>query len=303
MRKESLGQRLRAIVLATPFVAGMACGGPQFNCGPCPTQSLMVALQLTDAGGCDCSAQLRETQSCDQVTLPDGGPGMLCVGTPWCLCGGRRPAGLLASSCSNAAHPIGALFAEMSRLEAASVRAFHVLARELAEHGAPTKLVTAALRSASDEVRHTRSTAAIARRYGAAPLRPRYSVPPYTRPLAAIAKENAVEGCVGETYGALVALWQGEHAADPHIARSLRAIAKDEVRHAELAWSVARWVEPQLTPRARNSVNLARAEAVERLSRAPQPPLGVGDVLLAGWPPPHLAHQLRDALAPELAAG
>jgi hypothetical protein len=188
----------------------------------------------------------------------------------------------------------------MSRLEAASVKAFHLLARELSAHGAPARLIAAARRSARDEVRHTRLTGALARRYGAAPLRARFSAPAGTRTLAAIARENATEGCVGETYGALVALWQGEHAADLHIARAMREIASDEVRHAELAWAVARWIEPKLSPASKRQVRRARAEALERVADSPSPLRSTADARLAGWPPPELDRGLALALAPEL---
>jgi hypothetical protein len=175
-----------------------------------------------------------------------------------------------------------------------------VLARELSDHCAPAGLVTAALRSARDEVRHTRLTGAVARRYGAAPLRPRFAVTPGARSLVAIATENAVEGCVGETHGALVALWQAEHAADPHIAAAMRGIATDEVRHAELAWAVARWIETKLPAVDRRRVRRARAEALSRLVPNDLPKLPTADARLAGWPPPELVHNLRQALEPEL---
>jgi hypothetical protein len=163
------------------------------------------------------------------------------------------------------AHPVGAYFAEAARLEAASIPAFHVLANELRAHCAPTALVNDAMRSAEDEVRHTRSTSVLARRYGADPIRPSFGPTPPGRSLEAIAIENAVEGCVRETYGALVALWQARHAQDPAVAAAMTPIAADETRHAELAWEVAAWAEPQLSPAARLRVDSARTLAMADL--------------------------------------
>ena len=53
--------------------------------------------------------------------------------------------------------------------------------------------------------------------------------------------ENAREGCVRETFGALIAMHQAERAGDPIIRRAMRRIAEEETRHAELAWEVASW--------------------------------------------------------------
>ena len=62
-------------------------------------------------------------------------------------------------------------------------------------------------------------------------MRPRVEALP-TRALGVVAIENAVEGCVRETFGALIASWQAEHARDPGIKRLMRSIARDETRHA-----------------------------------------------------------------------
>src|SRR5205814_4301213 len=49
------------------------------------------------------------------------------------------------------------------------------------------------------------------------------------------------EGCVGETLGALLAAEQLRLASDPEVRRILQRIAKDELRHAELAWTFLAW--------------------------------------------------------------
>ncbi|MDQ3370499.1 MAG: ferritin-like domain-containing protein, partial [Myxococcota bacterium] len=61
------------------------------------------------------------------------------------------------------------------------------------------------------------------------------------RSLAAIAHENAIEGCVREAYGALVATYQAERAA-PALRAVFRRIAADERRHAALAEDVHAWI-------------------------------------------------------------
>src|SRR5262249_33228761 len=132
--------------------------------------------------------------------------------------GGRAPAGLVQPELPRAGTPLGGYFAALSHLEAASVHAFGRLRRELAAHRAPARLLAAARRAQRDEVRHAHRMARMARRFGGVPVRPRVAgIPP--RALDEIAIENAVEGCVRETFGALLAVFQATRAQDPGIAR------------------------------------------------------------------------------------
>jgi hypothetical protein len=154
----------------------------------------------------------------------------------------------------------------MAWLEAASVPAFLRLADELKAHGAPEVLVRAARRSAGDEIRHTRAAGALARRHGA-PV-PEVELRPFSsRSLEAMLLENAREGCVRETFGAVVAGWQARHAQDAQVRAELGRIAEEELRHAELAWAVDAWAEEQLTPEERQRVRDARLEAFHELER------------------------------------
>jgi hypothetical protein len=47
----------------------------------------------------------------------------------------------------------------------------------------------------------------------------------------------------------------------------MRRIARDEMRHAELAWAVARWIDTRLDEGERRRVHEARTCAVETLAR------------------------------------
>jgi hypothetical protein len=158
------------------------------------------------------------------------------------------------------------MLARLAYLEAASVPAFERLARELEAHGAPLHLRQAALRAARDEVRHARVMAGFARRAGAAVRRPRVARGG-VRSLVAIALENVVEGCVNETFGAAVAVAQSMTASDARLRRAMERIAGDELRHAELAWRVARWIDGRLEPRERARVARAQRKAVKALAR------------------------------------
>ena len=189
-------------------------------------------------------------------------------GDPNCAIG-RRPEGLVAR-CEpgrDAASPVGKFFAEAAYLEAASVFAFERLAEELRVFGAPEDLAARALVSRDDEVRHTRMTRALAERFGGQVTDPEV-LPSRPRSRLDFALENAVEGCVRESYGALVAHYQARAAGDAAVKRVMDRIALDETRHATLAWDVAAWLEPQLTEGERRQVEAARREAFSDLEAA-----------------------------------
>ena len=104
----------------------------------------------------------------------------------------------------------------------------------------------------------------LARKHGGDPRPPRVARR-CLRSLGAIARENAVEGCVRETFGAMVAQVQAERAADPAIKRAMKRIAIDEASHAELSWDVASFCDDRLDAHARREVREAVAEALASL--------------------------------------
>lgn len=184
-------------------------------------------------------------------------------GDPNCAIG-RRPEAL--RSRSPEVLGVGEFFASMAHLEAASVPAFAQLARELAAHGAPADLVQRTLVARDDEVRHTRVTRRLARRFGGDPVRPEVGRSSQ-RALFDMALDNATEGCVRETFGALVAKVQAERAADPEVRAALAEIAEDETRHAELSWEIDRWVRSRLSDEEEIRLDAAQREAANALQR------------------------------------
>ena len=204
------------------------------------------------------------------------------IGSAFCLSSDAGAGGLTVASCRSqevcvggrkfdgidapaiAGESVGAWLARMAWLEAASIPAFRRLARELAAHGAPRALVARARDAARDEIRHARLMARLAKKHGVAV--PRVSLPsPQTRDLESIARENAVEGCVAETFGALYAAWQATQERDPEIAQAMAEIAPDELRHAALGWAVAEWLDSKLDAAARERVRAARTDAAREL--------------------------------------
>jgi hypothetical protein len=203
--------------------------------------------------------------SCKNGVVVPGPTGAIDIDCATCAKGvGRVPAGLARARIARAPSALGDHFAVMAHLEAASVHAFRRLHRELVVHGAPARLLRAARRARRDEVRHAQRTSRMARRFGGDPVRPRVSSLE-ARALDAVAIENAVEGCVRETFGALQASFQAANAADAGIARLMRSIARDETRHAALSWAVARWASRRLDAAAREALAARCREAVEAL--------------------------------------
>lgn len=200
------------------------------------------------------------------LVKPDGSTSVIATsvfqkGDPNCAIG-RRPEGLVRLRARQ--DGVGDFLARIARLEAASVPAFGRWIRELRAHRAPRTLVARAVRARRDEVRHARIMARLAGKYGS-------SVPPAevgdlpVRPLEEVALDNAIEGCVRETYGALVATFQAKHAGDREIARAMRSIAHDETDHAALSWDFARWATARLDEESRARIEAARERALAEL--------------------------------------
>lgn len=287
----------RSIMAALP----LALGVPAEATTPACQSSFVVPAPRDDGGVFNADGGI-DTAECNHIC---GGYGYWCEPAPadagagaivchynhcTATCG-RLTDGVAVTDSDGGGGVVGRYFAHAARLEAASVLAFRRLARELGLHGAPPSLVARAIASARDEVRHARLVGRLAVAFGGR-RRGIARTTLTTRPLDEIAIENAVEGCVRETFGALVASWQALTARAPEVRRTMRLVAADERRHAELAWSVARWAEPRLSRAARRRLHIARREALARLEAdvAVAPPRAL--VAVAGLPPVPAARRL-----------
>ncbi len=201
---------------------------------------------------------------------------------------GRRPPGLRPATIAARAD-VGRWLAAAAHLEAASVPAFVLLARDLIVHRAPPALIQAALVAADDEVRHARVMTALARAHGAEPPAVALTATGI-RELRALALDNAIEGCVREAFAARCAAHQARAAHDPALRTALAAIAIDEARHAALAVALDAWLSSRVGVDTRRARDRARADAHDELWVATDaPPVGA-DVL--GWPSPCQARAL-----------
>lgn len=183
-------------------------------------------------------------------------------------CVGRRPVGLVALGVG-AGDEILRHLEGQAYLEAASAEAFERLASELASFGAPRMLVRRAREAKADEVYHHTLLVGVGRHFDArfSPPAPR-AAPVERREFFAFALENAIEGCVRETWGALVAHHQARRAADPSLRHACAIIAEDETRHAELSWAIHTWAQRRLSKAERCAIEEAMAPAADDLATA-----------------------------------
>lgn len=172
-------------------------------------------------------------------------------------CKGRRPLGFRSAPVRLHA------LARAAWLEAASVFAFEELADSLRRFGAPTSLVERCLVAADEERRDARWVAALARRDGAEIAWPRRR--PRRSSLVQVALHNAVEGCVNEAWGAVEACLAAQGTGVE--AAVFGRLARDELRHAQLAWDLHAWFGTKLEPDDRARVAAAQRGAIVELGR------------------------------------
>lgn len=269
----------------------------------------MVGVRFDDSGAVDDASCVEacqwmfgrcrtvEVRSCSATTI-DGGPGVFCNASilecpqPLGVACGRRTEGVDEVTATRARDTLGVFVA----LEAEAIAAFERLARELDALGAPDAMVQAARSCAEDERRHVTMVSALD---GRTPLQAPVARELPLRSAMDVALENAVEGCVRETFGVVIAQWQAEHSTDARVRACYAAIAADEARHAALAGEIDAWFAARSSDDDRAKIEEAKRHAMNEL-RAEQP-RAEGDPWL-GTPSATVARALADALASEATA-
>lgn len=245
---EALGGGRTTSELVSVVECNTACGGGFTACAlPDDYAEAYRANALTGAGGCP------PFPSTIKLTCTT-------------VCEGRQTAGV-GRPLVRRDMSIGDYLSTCSYLESESVHAFARLRTELAAHGAPRDLLDASEEAERDEVRHTEMTRALARRFGGAPLIASVGAVD-VRPFFEVARENAVEGCVRETYGAVVALVRAARSKDPHLREAMLSIARDECKHAELSWRIIAWTLPRLGAAEREDLLSSMDRVVRELAIA-----------------------------------
>ena len=78
-----------------------------------------------------------------------------------------------------------------------------------------------------------------------------------------MAIHNALTGCIGETWSAVLLRYQAEHA--PKYNGVFKRIAKDETSHAEFSWALHDWLMLKLTEGEQEEVIQAMREMLSNL--------------------------------------
>jgi hypothetical protein len=189
----------------------------------------------------------------------------LCLPPGGAVCGRRPLRARRKRVTAGAKISLSGLFAEMAALERDSVAAFRELAAALQAHRAPSALIERSRKAARDEAHHTRMMARLAglAKVPGGSRRTSGRMPEWEE----VVIDNAVEGCVRETFGALVAYWQGRNAARTDVRETMRAVGADETEHAALAWDIHAWASTQLAREAMARVQVSAQRAVRELHR------------------------------------
>ncbi len=139
----------------------------------------------------------------------------------------------------------GRAWREDAAVEHASVAAFARLSLQLLALGAPSDLVVAAHQAALQEIDHARACFAMAAALGdEAPLGPAplaIDGVALTASLVSVAREAALESCIGETVSSLVLSRAARTCAAEAQRAMLEQMAEDELEHAAFGWKVVAW--------------------------------------------------------------
>ena len=271
---------VRILVIAGATGAAIACGSSSTTGNDASTDDAGDSAPQSDATN-DAKADVGvdATQDVAEDAPQDATPDIPTVRRPFLVGSTMRAATASArDDWSDALPPadgldeatraaLGRAWLDDALQEHASIAAFARFSMLMLAVSAPPHLVAGSQRASLDEIRHARACFSLARRYGAtatgpAELRVDDALSPMT--LAELAALTAEEGCVGETLGALLAEEQASRATDPVARAMLERVARDETRHAELAWEFVAWA----VDRGGEEVVLAVQAAIARATAA-----------------------------------
>ncbi|HYP87063.1 MAG TPA: hypothetical protein VEQ59_02905 [Polyangiaceae bacterium] len=164
-----------------------------------------------------------------------------CASDAWSGCGASPRVDHLTTAERQA---LAAHWTRMGQMEHASIAAFARFQLQLLALGAPPSLVEDCTRALGDETQHTLLCFGLASAYAGRAISPGaldISGSLLQVSLVEVVDLVLAEGCFGETSAALAALEAADLACDPLIAATYEQIARDEQRHAELAFRFVRW--------------------------------------------------------------
>jgi hypothetical protein len=262
------------------------CGGRAFAC---QTAADLCAAQ-SDCGDEVCTRGTYGDSIAPGASSFCSGP-QCVIGRPFLIAGDERLAPAVARGDWYAADRAGSAatslspalreavhrgWLEQALMEHASVAAFARFSLQLLALGAPAELCARAASAMQDEIAHARDCFELARRHadgdvGPGPLDVTGALD--GTELEEIVLGTIAEGCIGETVAAIEAAEALAHCEDQAARATLARIARDETRHAELAWQFVAWAleagPAALRERARSA--FARAIQADAAPASPTP--------------------------------
>lgn len=233
--------------------------GQDGNC-TCQLYDKAVAVDgrafLTDNGTCVASihrSSQPDTWTGASGTSPSAGPNK---GHPW---------GSVTVSPDLASH-----FVSVGLAEHASVASFARVVMELMQLAAPAQLVDRTLEAGREEVRHAQLAFSLARGWSGEgyQLGPLNGLEYAPVSLMELAKQTVFEAILGETPAALRASLALRFASHQGVREFLLQVARDERRHAELAWATVAWAVQAGKAEVLQEVLVALDAAEERLAQS-----------------------------------
>ncbi len=202
--------------------------------------------------------------SCDYTGADaDGNHPVTCEYTV-CAVEGRGHADIEKLTSATGGSEMARYFVRAYHAEASSVGAFLQLRAELKAHDAPIDLQQRCLEAAVEEVHHARMMAKLAGEAGST-LPELHFGETVERSLFELALDNAVEGCIFETYSAFKAQYLARHASDDRMLAVMKVIACDETRHAQLAWDIHAHLMSRLSETERVAIYDAQQQALQQI--------------------------------------
>lgn len=159
---------------------------------------------------------------------------------------------------------IGVYFAKSAHEQAAAVFSYIALATQLRSFGAPTNLIEQCQSAAKDNILHAKIMQELSEMEGV--FVPSFHYVPTSQSILEVAMQNAVDGCIYETWAALLANWQSTHLpSDPELQTVYEQIGKNKAMHGQLAWDLHFWFLSKLRTREKKQLSRAQSKAIAQL--------------------------------------
>ena len=154
----------------------------------------------------------------------------------------------------------------MAVVEASSIAAFDALHADMVRCNAPAELLRDTLHARDDEIVHAASALTIAERIDG--MQVEVAALPARAPvtIATLVREAVLDGCFGESVGAIEASECANACTIPEIAAHHARVAEDEARHAELAFRWVAWLVQRHTGEAIPALRRALADLSESVA-------------------------------------